>query len=110
MTAYIPSRERLTFYGGGPGYNALEYQTVTFILTDGASINNRLTADGGNSQLTPSKPMGMTVAIIIDRSGRIWLSYVKVLVFHYPSQRDIYYNFDLRPYLDPAVQTETSTT
>ena len=84
VTAYIPSRERLTFYGGGPGYDALEYQTVTFILTDGAQISNRLMADSDNSQPTPLKPMGMTVAIIIDCSGRIWLSYVEVLDFFIP--------------------------
>ena len=110
MTAYVPSREHLAFYSGGPGYDALEYQTVTFILTDRAQINNRLTANSNNSQPVPPKPMGMSVAIIIDRSGRVWLSYIKVSVFLYPSQRDVYYNFDLRPYLEPAAQAETNAT
>ena len=102
ITAFVPSRERLTFYSDGPGYDLLEYQTITFILTDWARINNRLTADSDNCEPSPPKPAGMNVAVIIDCTGRVWLSYVQVLLFNYPSERDVRFDFDLRPYLDPA--------
>ena len=110
MTAYVPSRERLTFYGGGAGYDALEYQTITFILTDWARINNRITADIDNCEPPPLQRAGMDVEVIIDRTGRIWLSYVQVSLFLYPTEGDNDFHFDLRPYLDPPVQTEMSNT
>ena len=110
MTAYIPPRERLTFYSCGPGYDLYEHQTVTFILTDRAQINNRLTAESDDSQPIPPRSMGMGVAMIIDCRARVWISYVNVSVFLYPPGGDVYYSFDLRPYLEPATEAKANTT